>query len=78
MNVIQDSACNKQLTTSQDKWLSSGTDQPHMVPRMFSVLNWQKKNVGTYIPEKKGKAFAVAPNEEISWNKKKSNATVGP
>jgi len=34
--------------------------------------------VGTDIPEKKGKAFAAAPNEEISWNKKKSNATVGP
>lgn len=49
-----------------------------MVPRMFFVLNWKKKkNVGTVIPEKKGKAFAVAPNEEIAWNKKKSNATVG-
>ena len=40
-------------------------------------LEKKKKNVGTVIPEKKGKAFAVAPNEEIAWNKKKSNATVG-
>lgn len=26
-----------------------------MVPRMFSVLNWQKKNVGTDNPEKREK-----------------------